>query len=53
MHEIADTLQGAGLPRGFHEAAAQVFRRLAALKDSEQQPELEELLKSLLDGNKA
>lgn len=30
MHEIAASLQAAGLPPGFHEAAAAVFDRLAA-----------------------
>ncbi len=33
MVEIARTLEGAGLPGGFHLAAADVFARLAALKD--------------------
>jgi hypothetical protein len=33
MHEIAVTLAAAGLPSGFHEGAAEVYDRLAALKD--------------------
>lgn len=33
MHEIASTLQAAGLPPGFHEAAAEIYRRLAELRD--------------------
>jgi 3-hydroxyisobutyrate dehydrogenase-like beta-hydroxyacid dehydrogenase len=32
MHEIGDTLAGAGLPRTFHEAAAEVYARMAAFK---------------------
>lgn len=34
MEEIARTFAQAGLPTGFHEAAAEVYRRLAAWKDS-------------------
>ena len=30
MHEIAASLEAAGLPPGFHEAAAAVFDRIAA-----------------------
>jgi 3-hydroxyisobutyrate dehydrogenase-like beta-hydroxyacid dehydrogenase len=33
MEEIARTLDGAGLPDGFHLAAADVYRRLARFKD--------------------
>ncbi len=33
MEEIAATLEGAGLPAGFHRAAAEVYRRLADFKD--------------------
>ncbi len=32
MHEIADTFEAAGLPDGFHRAAAEIYRRLADLK---------------------
>ena len=34
MREIANTFAGAGLPDGFHMAAAEVFERLAKFKDS-------------------
>ncbi len=34
MEEIARTFAQAGLPTGFHEAAAEVYRRLAAYKDT-------------------
>ena len=34
MDEIAATFRDAGLPSGFHDAAADVFRRLAGFKDS-------------------
>ena len=33
MHEIADTLDAAGLPAEFHEAAAEVYERLREMKD--------------------
>jgi hypothetical protein len=33
MEEIAATLEGAGLPAGFHRAAAEVYGRLAEFKD--------------------
>ncbi len=47
MQEIAATFDAAGLPAGFHEAAAQVYERLASFKD---QPgaELADVLEALL-----
>ena len=33
MHEIAEAFEAAGLPKGFHEAAAQICDRLACFKD--------------------
>jgi 3-hydroxyisobutyrate dehydrogenase-like beta-hydroxyacid dehydrogenase len=47
MHEIARTLHEAGLPGGFHEAAAEVFRRMAGFKDATTIPPLEEVLSAL------
>ena len=35
MREIAKTFEDAGLPSGFHHAAADVYERMAFLKDSE------------------
>ena len=35
MHEIAATFGAAGLPDGFHCAAAEVYRRMGPLKDAE------------------
>ena len=52
MHEIASTFQEAGLPNGFHEAAAEVYRRMAGFKGSIQPPALDEVLSALLDGQK-
>ena len=33
MHEIADTFESAGLPGGFHRAAADLYQRMTPLKD--------------------
>lgn len=49
MREIASTFQEAGLPEGFHEAAAEVYRRMAGFKDRDQAPELGEVLTELLE----
>ena len=48
MHEIASTFQEAGLPNGFHEAAAEMFRRMANFKDEAETPKLEDVLNALL-----
>lgn len=48
MHEIASTFQKAGLPNGFHEAAAEVYQRMAGFKDSPDTPKLEKVLMALL-----
>jgi hypothetical protein len=33
MEEIASTFEHASMPRGFHDAAGDIYRRLAAFKD--------------------
>lgn len=48
--EIASTFQDEGLPSGFHEAAAEIYHRMAGFKDSAETPPLNDLLKSLLKG---
>jgi hypothetical protein len=50
MHEIASTFQEASLPNGFHEAAAEVYHRMAGFKNSSQVPPIDDVLKVLLDG---
>ena len=45
MREIAATLESAGLPPGFHHAAAEVYTRLARFQGGS--PELEQVLDSL------
>lgn len=47
MDEIAATLAAVGLPSGFHESAAEIFRRMASFKDSPTLPELSDVLTSL------
>ncbi len=47
MEEIARTFAQAGLPTGFHEAAAEVYRRLAVYKDTAP-PSVEEAAAALL-----
>ena len=48
MEEIAATFAGAGLPDGFHRAAAEVFRRLAEFKDVPEPPPLDDVVAALL-----
>jgi 3-hydroxyisobutyrate dehydrogenase-like beta-hydroxyacid dehydrogenase len=47
MREIADTFAAAGLPGGFGTAAAELFERLAALKDADD-VDLDRVLRQLL-----
>jgi 3-hydroxyisobutyrate dehydrogenase-like beta-hydroxyacid dehydrogenase len=49
MEEIAATFASAGMPGGFHQAAAEVYRRLEAFKDRDPLPDLEEVLSALLE----
>ena len=49
MEEIAATFAGAGLPDGFHLAAADVYRRLAEFKDADPAPDLAAVVRALLD----
>src|SRR5439155_1040181 len=46
--EIARSLAGAGLPGGFHEAAREIYERLADYKDATKPPPLEEAAAKLL-----
>jgi len=48
MHEIASTFEEAGLPGGFHRAAADVYTRISEFKDASETPELDEVLSALL-----
>jgi 3-hydroxyisobutyrate dehydrogenase-like beta-hydroxyacid dehydrogenase len=48
MEEIARSLAGSGLPGGFHEAAREVYERLAEYKDTRTPPTVEEAAARLL-----
>ena len=48
MHEIAETLQEAGMPAEFHKAAAEIYRRMSSFKDAEKAPALDDVLRALL-----
>lgn len=47
MEEIAATFEAAGLPGGFHAAAAEVYSRMAQFKGAQPLPGLEEVLEAL------
>ncbi len=48
MEEIAATFESAGLPGGFHQGAAEVYRRMADFKGMDPLPEFETVLTALL-----
>lgn len=48
MYEITSTFREAGLPDGFHQAAAEIYRRMASFKDSPEVPALDDVLSALL-----
>jgi 3-hydroxyisobutyrate dehydrogenase-like beta-hydroxyacid dehydrogenase len=52
MEEIVATFKEVGIPQGFHTAAADIYRRMAPLRDRETSPLLEEILVVLLQGRK-
>jgi len=47
MEEIAATFEAAGLPDGFHDAAGEIYRRLAGWKDTATPPSMAEVAKTL------
>ena len=47
MEENAAAFEAAGLPTGFHEAAGEIFRRLAGWKDTTTPPSMAEVAKTL------
>lgn len=47
MHEIASTFREAGLPGGFHESAAEIYRRMAAARGESEALNLMEFLDAL------
>lgn len=53
MHEIASTFEAAGLPAGFHRAAAEVFGRMAGFKDQPTSATLEDVVDSIVSDRPA
>jgi 3-hydroxyisobutyrate dehydrogenase-like beta-hydroxyacid dehydrogenase len=51
MEEISSTFQEAGMPGGFHAAAADLYRRIAHFKGVDPKPELESVLAALLQAD--
>jgi 3-hydroxyisobutyrate dehydrogenase-like beta-hydroxyacid dehydrogenase len=49
MKEIASTFQEAGLSDNFHEAAAEIYHRMADFKDSTDTPPLKDVIKALIN----
>jgi len=50
MHEIATTLAATDLPAGFHEAAGEVYRRMADFRNADPPPGLDTVIAALRDG---
>jgi 3-hydroxyisobutyrate dehydrogenase-like beta-hydroxyacid dehydrogenase len=48
MEEIAQTFGSAGMPEGFHTAAAEIYRRLAGFKDPSGDLEIDDVIAALL-----
>ncbi len=48
MHEIAATFSAANLPSGFHEAAAELYGRMAAFKDTPGGADVDTVLRAIL-----
>lgn len=48
MHEIAATFRATGLPGAFHDAAAEIYDRIAPFKGADGAPALEDVLRALL-----
>lgn len=49
MEEIASTFEEAGMPGGFHAAAAEIYGRIAGFKEAQETPSLADVLAALLD----
>lgn len=49
MHEIASTFSTANLPSGFHEAAADIYARMATFKDTPGGADVDAVLRAILE----
>lgn len=52
MEEIASTLASAGLPEGFHKAAAEAYRRLAGFRGEQEDVPVDMVVAALLEGGR-
>ena len=48
MQEIASTMESVGMPGGFHQAAGEIYHRIAGFKDAPDTPEFSDVIKALL-----
>ena len=48
MDEISSTFHSAGLPDGFSQAASEVYKRLSKFKEYDQEPNIEEIINTLI-----
>jgi hypothetical protein len=53
MEEIAASFAAAGLPPGFHEGAAEIYRRLDQFKDAPSAPDIDTVLNQLQSSTNA
>jgi 3-hydroxyisobutyrate dehydrogenase-like beta-hydroxyacid dehydrogenase len=53
MEEISSTFRAAGMPGGFHAAAAELYRRIAHFKDAPATPPLDSVLAALMEAGEA
>lgn len=53
MREISSTFEEAGVPGGFHAAAASIYSRIAEFKDAPSTPSLESVLTALVQAGEA
>ncbi len=51
MREIAATFVDAGLPAGFHQAAAEIFGRMTGFRAADAPPDLDTVIAALLDAD--
>ncbi len=52
MEEIASTFEEAGLPGGFHRAAADIYERISIFKEADSPPEVQDILAAMLRSGK-
>ena len=53
MQEIADTFRAAGLPGDFHQAAREIYERMAPFKDASVPADVEAVMDAILGRSKS